>query len=360
MVTLTDNSLRLFDAAPSAKYQSAKQISAIISIDGKRVSSDGVVWKVDEGNDVVSVSQRGVVKYLKAGQATVSANYTYGGKTYKDVCKVEVASPLVYVEGIENYERAGIYAAVCQEMQLVYDEITLQNDKDKTFVNINMVPDKMLQNSYSGSMAPIEPDSKKHANVGMIYVTLMEIGNESNSVTIGVKYTAGSFSSSITGARIGVLTSKFPAYRGKSGLPFYGFNGTDTETGKIKESSAVGKGGGWGLGATFSFYGHYLNDVTDKYTLGFSIEGTTLYAHNNGAVNKIWDLKEDTLKFAQDYPDGKLPAEYAWDGFTSNKVKMIISGDYYDNDWFNVMILDVDGHKATAKDVEKTSLVPLI
>lgn len=359
-ITLTEKDIRLFSSAPSTKYHSAKQISAIVTVDGRRVSSESVVWKVIEGADVASVSQRGVVKYLKSGVAKVSANFTYGGNTYTDICNVEVTSPLEYVESARLYNREGIYATVCDGMQLVYDEITLENDQNKTFINFNMIPDKLLKNTYTGNMAPIEPDSKKHANIGMIYITLMEIGNESNSVTVGIKYTAGDFSSNITGARIGALTSAFPAYRGKSGMPFYGFSGIDKDTGKIKDSSAVGKGGGWGLGTTFSFFGHYLSDTTDKYTLGLSIEGTTLYAHNNGNVEKIWDLKEDTLKFAQDYPDGKLPASYAWNGFTSNKVKMIISGDYYDNDWFNMMILDVAGHKASANDLDKMSIIPLV
>ena len=356
---LIDNSLSLYTSSPIASYIKSSQLVADASVDGKTISNDDLIWKVDSGSDVVSVSSTGLVKALKEGTAEVSVNYSFAGIDYSDVCKVSVYAPVGYVSSHHNWDRAGIFTTVFAGTQLEIDDLTLVNDKDSVFIRLNIVPDNPIVNTYGeGDKSPIAPDTRSQRNLRMFYITLTDLEDTSNSLTIAVRvYLEGDgFFAEVAGARIGVRASTFPNNWTPGGVgssSFFGaFNGVVTD-----ERSPMGISGGWGSTAAFSFFGAFLDDLTDKYSLGFSLEGTTVYMHNNNTVTKIWDLKEDTLAYAEAH--GILSEENVWNGFTSDKVTVSIRGDYYDTSSFNLMITELEGNPVSETLAERFEIKSL-
>ena len=347
-LSLTEDSLILFDSAPKESYKSKSQLIAVGTLDGKTISASDIYWTVDSGEGVVTVNNKGVVKGVTAGKAVVSANYDFGGRTYSARCNVQVNTPLAYISSHEYYDRAGVYSTIYQGAKLAYDEITLTNDRNTPFVRLNYIPDKL-----PNANEPNDNSGISNKMLRMIYVTLKEIGNESNSVTVAIRI---SYDQALTLACIGARASTFPEFTegsgGRNKKPFFGINNgsnTTTEAGfSIDEAR--------GLSAMFSLYGKYLDDTSDRYTLGFAIEGTALYMHNNNTVTKIWDLDSDTRAYAE-ANSRPLKDSNAWGGFTSDKVKLTVHGDYWNlNDHFNVMLLEIAGHTATAADLAHLSI----
>ena len=348
-LTLEEKSITLFNSAPTVDYKGQHQVGATATVDGKKVDASKLTWLVEEGEDVVTVTQKGLIKKLKAGQAKVSVNFSYGGKSYKDVCEVYVYEPINYLESHRFWDREGVYATVYNQTQFVYDEITLTHDKDVPFIRINLIPDKMLVHQYGWGSTPKNPDTYDNANVQFVFITLTEIGNETNKMTVGIRVCKDNWDGAIKNAQVGARSSTMPTViSGKNGSNhFFGINGDSNE----KVNCHLFNGGGWAKTAKSSFYGNYLSDVTDTYTLGFSIEGTTIYMHNENTVVKLWDLNNDTLAFATANPE-ILSEEHVWSGFTSNKVKLSISADSYYTSSFNFAILDIGGRGVTSADVD--------
>lgn len=352
-LNLEEKAITLFNSAPTVDYKGQYQVSAYATIDGKKIDSSRLTWMVDEGSDVVTVTQKGLVRKIKAGNAKVSVNFSYGGKSYKEVCDVYVYEPISYLENYKNWDREGIYATVYDKTQFVYDEITLSNKIDEPFIRINLIPDKMLVHQYAWGSTPKNPDSYDNANVQFVIITLSEIGNESNKMSIGIRVCKDNWDGALKNSQVGARASTMPTViSGKNGTNhFFGLNSNS----EITSGSHLFNGGGWGKSASHSFYGRYLDDVTDMYTLGFSIDGTTVYMHNKNTISKLWDLNEDTKVFAESYPE-ILSVEHAWSGFTSNKVKVTIHADSYYTSSFNFALLEIGGHKVATSDIEKTSI----
>ena len=351
-LTLEEKSITLFNSAPTVDYKGQYQVGATATVDGKKVDASNLTWAVEEGADVVTVTQKGLIKKLKTGQAKVSVNFNYGGKSYKDVCEVYVYEPVSYLESHRHWDREGVYATVYNKTQLVYDEITLTQDKETPFIRLNLIPDKMLVHQYVWGSTPKNPDSEDNGNIQFLLITLTEIGNETNKMTVGVRLCKDNWDGKISNSQVGAWASSMPSVISGRTNHFFGINGGSNET----ASCHLYSGGGWAATAKHSFFGKYLGDVTNAYTIAFSIEGTTIYMHNQNTVTKLWDLKEDTVSFAAKNPD-VLSAEHAWSGFTSNKVKLSISADSYFTNSFNVAILDVGGHGVTAADANNMHIV---
>ncbi len=357
---LINDRLSLYDSSPLPSYITSSQLIAVATIDGKTVANSELSWKVDAGSDVVSVSSTGVVKALKKGDAKVSVNYSFAGLDYSDVCDVSVYAPVGYVDTHKNWDRSGIFTTIFAGTQLSYNDMTLTDSKDSVFIRFNIVPDNPIVNKYvDGDKLPKDPDTRTQRNLRMFYITLTEAENPENSITIAVRvYLEGDgFYAETTGARVGVRASTYPSWTpgGVGTNNFYGaFEG---DAGHV--NVPMGISGGWASSASFSFFGAFLDDTTDKYTLGFSIEGTTLYYHNNDKVTKVWDLKEDTIAYAKKYPTF-LNESNVWNGFETDKVNVTIRGDYYDTSSFNLMITDLGGSPVTAETAEKIQISSLV
>lgn len=255
--------------------------------------------------------ENGVVTGLKAGTAVITATYTDSNDNdYTDTCTVTVNGVINYGTH-KSYNHEGVVAEIPLGTSIRCDGLTLADDMNTQFITLQKIPQVIGQRELR-----------------VFYITLIDAEDENNFITIAVRQYFGDNAEGIL-ACVGVRASTFPTFM--PGNPnggytdFYGaFNNTPTSP-----NSPMGISGGYGAGAIFSFTGNYLDNAEyQKYEIGFAIQGTAIYMHNNGAVTKVWDLNADTVAYAQ--ANGGLSEENAWNGFTSDKVNISIRGDYFD------------------------------
>ena len=368
VMNISDETITIFSSAPTSSYRTAAQLTANAQVNGKYLAADVFSWEVTSGAEYVTVSQTGIVAAVSSGEAEVTVSMKYGGNTYSKTCAVTVAEPAEYKETDKFWDRSGVLTSINAGAQLNIENVSLSGGKDTPFIRLQKIPYKMLTNADKyptvggAPFDPIAPDNRTLRDLRMFYITLTDAEDENNYITIAVRVyiSLDGFGAEAGSANIGVRASTFPAFTpGQVGYSdFYGaFNGD-----AANPNSPFGISGGFGAGAAFSFYGLYLpTDTTDKYSLGFSVEGTAIYMHNNNAVTKIWDLKEDTLKYAETYPDAVLKADNAWEGFTSDKVNISIFGDHFEANatGFRLMITDLEGKTVTAADAGRFEITAI-
>ncbi len=89
-VTLNKDYISLYTKAITTMYPVEEQVKVNALVNGEKSEDVVFEWSVTEGSDVVSVSDAGVVKALKAGEAKVTVRVCYGLIVSEASCEITV------------------------------------------------------------------------------------------------------------------------------------------------------------------------------------------------------------------------------------------------------------------------------
>lgn len=141
-ITVKTPSIKLNKTSASVTVKSSITLSAKVA-----PSSASVKWK-SSNTSVAKVSSSGKVTGVKAGTATITASFSYGGKTYKATCKVKVISTIESnLKEVKNYiKKHGeiYYTYYDEEDDIDYTcFIELEKDNSLTFTEMCTVEDDL-------------------------------------------------------------------------------------------------------------------------------------------------------------------------------------------------------------------------
>ena len=302
-ISLVQTSIDLVSESQVEFFKTSAQLDVSATLDGKDVADSDIYWTVDQGQDVVTVTKAGLVKSVVAGNAVVSANYDFAGKTYKASCNVNVSD--ITLDGALVKVEAG--------NSLVIEDVDYQASSTDSLVRFQYIP-PVEYTGDRGLLADAAPYGPE-----MIYVTIQDAEDFNSYVTVGIRRYKGD-RAFYKSARVGARASTWGALT--TGLPnqydtFYGFfEATNNPT---HWATAMGVQGGYATYAAFSFYGGYLFETenVDNYKIGISLDGSKVYMQNDGTNTLVWD-------FAVSGQVNKA----TWDGIKSGKVNIFLTFDY--------------------------------
>lgn len=291
-------------------FNTKTQLSVSATLDGKNIAKSDIYWTVDDGTNVATVTSAGIVKAVSVGTATVSANYDFAGKTYKDSCTVNVTN--VLLDGAITKVDAG--------NSLVFEGVDYTNSSTDPLIRFQYIPPVEYVGDKGTGAGGTAADAAPYGPE-MIYVTVQDAENLGNYVTVAVRryHNDGAFYKS---SRVGARASTWGAYmtgQANRTADFYGyFAGPSDPT---SWGCPMGGNGGYGAGAAFSFYGAFLYETenVDNYKMGISVDGSKVYMYNGGTITLLWDFS------AAGQNGVNKPT---WDGIKSNKVNIFVTIDY--------------------------------
>lgn len=318
-------------------YNNTAKLSAMANVEGEIVENAEVEYSIKSGEGIINLSQTGVITGLNKGTAVVTATYVDSyGVSHNSDCTVNVGGP-VYYGTHANYNHNGIVAEFdkisdTELSTIAIKNVTLANDKNTELVKFQYIPDARA----IGNTDAIGPRQ--------IQIVIQDADNLNNYIWVSVVRTANN--STRSGVRASTMGGYSNTYYGTTDSKY-------TSSDKLANSSS-----GWAVsGLPLIFNGAGLSSTDyEKYMIGVSIQGTTVYLSYNGSVNKIWDLNADTVGYAQAGIDNTLLESMAWGGFNSNKVNIYIRGDQYNSKTIGYVSIDkIAGQKTTVaivKDIE--------
>ena len=340
--TATINNRSVLGNADEVVYSNVDELSATVTVNDVNQVDPEIAWSVTSGEGVATVDEDGVVTGLVKGVATVTATYTdVFGVTHTADCTVTVDGPVYYGEHSRFADINGVVARVDGTVSLVYEGLDLATSTTDSFIRFQYIPPV----EYTGSTDALDAPAM---GPYMIYVTLQDSVDLSNYITIAIRRYKSDYYY-MQGSEVGVRASCWSQDTFFTGLTsydsFYGRFGNAPDD-PTSWGCPMGSDGGYASGASFSFYGYYLDEADPvKYMLGISINETSLYMQNNGKSALLWDLDADSTAV------GKT----AWTGFTSNKVNVFVRTDFNEGGAgrdFAYFVIDTFGGRATtANDV---------